>query len=111
MGAEDPVNMMMAALTKEVKVEIREEGSKRIGVYLLTLAAGFVLPCDDVVLWNGIPEFDRCLKQIGPRDSDEFWALKADTSPLRPGEEGSKHLHTIFPVTPEDLKRVMVACA
>jgi hypothetical protein len=111
MGAEDPVNMMMAALAKEVKVKVREEGSKRIGVYLLTLTTRFVLPSDDVVLWNGIPEFDPRLKQIGPRDSNQLWALKADTSPLCKGEEGSEHLHAIVPMTPENLKRVMVARA
>ena len=110
-SAEDPVDMMMATLAEEVKVKVREDGSKRIGVYLLTLTAGFVVPSDDVVLWNGIPEFDPRLKEIGPRDSNQLRPIKADTSPLCKGEEGSEHLHAIVPMTSKDLKRVMVARA
>lgn len=108
-GAEDAVNVVMAALAKEVKVKIREEGSKGVGVHVLAPAAAFVLPSDDMVGRDGIPDFDARFKEVGPGDSGQLWALKADPRPFCPREEGAEYLHTVVAMTPEDLKRVMVA--
>ena len=108
-GAQDLIDVVVAAFPEEVKVKIRQERVEGVGVDMGLGLAAFIGPLNAVVHRDGISEGRARFKEIRPGNSGEFRAIVPNSSAFGLRQKDPETFLAFLTVSPQNLKGVMMA--